>query len=68
MIAHIGTGQQVKSLLLSRGALTTKEIAESLDLTENNVRVALSRLRKKDLLIKTGDSYGIVARKEEVNN
>lgn len=68
LVAHIGTGQQVKSLLLSRGALTTKEIAGSLDLTENNVRVALSRLRKKDLLIKTGDSYGIVARKEEVYN
>uniref|UniRef100_A0A6H1ZQJ1 Putative ATPase domain containing protein n=1 Tax=viral metagenome TaxID=1070528 RepID=A0A6H1ZQJ1_9ZZZZ len=46
--------------VLKRGAMEIKELAQSLDITEPNCRMAVSRLTKKGKLIKVSTGYGLL--------
>ena len=54
----MGTQTRVYQLLKD-GALSVKEIAETLDLTEPNIRMVLSRLGKKGKVTKIDGEYGL---------
>jgi len=49
---------QIKDLLRS-GAKTVKGIAEALEANEASIKTVVNRLRKKDELVKVGDSWGL---------
>lgn len=45
--------------LLRHGAMTVKEIAESLEANEASVRTIINRLSKRSFLVKVGESWGL---------
>lgn len=59
-VQGMGTQAQIKDLLLD-GELSTSEIAETLDITDVNCRMALKRLRDKKEVIKLNNGkYGLL--------
>jgi len=54
----MGTQSRVLELL-KEGAKNPAAIAKALDLTENNVRVVISNLKKSNKVLKVGDGYGL---------
>jgi len=60
----VNTQSRVLDLLKS-GAMEVKEIAETLDISQNSVRQSLSRLSRKGLIIKVGKTYGLVADRQD---
>ena len=65
LVARLGTQAGIRKLLLG-GAKTVEEIAESLELKESNIRVALSRLKKGGKITKIGETWGLLANEEEL--
>ncbi len=49
--------------LLKTGVITVKEIAAKLGISENNVRNKLSILKKKQMVVKVGNGYGLVEKR-----
>lgn len=47
--------------LLKSEPMSVKDISEALELTEGNIRMAISRLNKKGKIVKRGELYGLVA-------
>ena len=64
-LEQMSTRQRVFELLKS-GARTPKEISEELEEKESHIRVAISTMKKKGLVVKVGLAYGLAARGEEV--
>ena len=59
-LKEYGTQTRIYELLKGE-PMSIKDIAEALDLTEGNTRVAISRLNKKGKLSKRGELYALVA-------
>jgi hypothetical protein len=59
----MGTQPRIIDLLKS-GPQKPADIARALDLTENNVRVVLSNLKKSNEVVKIGDGYGLAIKGE----
>lgn len=57
----MGTQERIKKLLSDEGAMSITNIAKALELTESSIRMAISRLKKKNIIIKIGDDYGMLA-------
>lgn len=60
-IAAMGTQQQVLDVLQD-GPQTTGQIQTTLDITGNNTRVTLKRLRDKGQVVKLGDKWALASR------
>jgi hypothetical protein len=58
-LQQMGTQQRITELL-REGAMSTKEIAEALEITEANTRVAVKRLKDKNKIVKMGDKFGLL--------
>lgn len=54
----MGTQARIRELLAA-GAMSSQEIADTLDITPGNTRVALSRLKDKDEITKVGNKWGL---------
>ena len=59
LVAQLGTQERLKQLLLTTGAMTVKDIAQSLELSEDNIRVVLSNLKKKNIVTRVDGGYGM---------
>lgn len=66
LVARIGTGEQIRQLLLKQGAMTVKDIIDKLELSNNAVRLSISRLTKKGIIQRVGEGYGVAIQKEYV--
>lgn len=64
-LAKIGVQQKVLEILKS-GAMTTKEIMETLEISRNNADITLKRLRDKGRIVKVEDKWGLLS--YEVSN
>ena len=58
-VERMGTNQRVLSLL-KEGYATEQEIQDGLGISAVNCRVTMSRLKKKTLVLKVGDEWGLV--------
>jgi len=56
-----GTSDRILDLL-KEGPCTKDEVANELEITHDNAKVALSRLRNKNLIMKIDDKFGLVQR------
>jgi len=58
---------QVRVLeVLKSGAMEVKDIAAALDLSESNIRMVLSRLNRKNKVVKLGKAYGLASKEEQI--
>lgn len=64
LIKRIGTQARMKGLLLERGVMPVKDIAEELEITETNTRAVLSTLKKKGIVVKLETGYAMAAKEE----
>ena len=63
-LAALGTQAQIEELL-KNGPMSTEEIARALDTTQNAINVAISRLKKKNRIIKLpGSKWGLTVELE----
>lgn len=62
--AKINTQQRILDLLKS-GKMEVKDIAETLDISRNSCQVALTRLKKRNKIIKIGKEYGLASERAD---
>lgn len=63
LIERLGTQARILDLL-KLGAMTAKEIIDTLEVRRNTVDVSLKRLRDKEKITKVGDKWGLLAQTE----
>jgi hypothetical protein len=60
-LKSMGTTSQILELLKD-GLLTKDEVSQELEITPDNAKVALNRLKNKNLVVKVGDKFGLTKR------
>jgi hypothetical protein len=58
-LATMGTQDRILEAL-KNGPVEVRDLSEELDLEENNIRVTISNLVKKNLIVKVGKAYGLL--------